>query len=394
MLFPPIHDRKQEVVKDRIKIWDEYLDNLSYVEAVALYRRLVKQALQKGATQESQEQRIAMGRILWAVRTFPRMHTQFDLSQPNDTLRKYLLQNHARDTFAYDTPKIFESFNLMLGHMVNMLQSHYNWLDETFWLRTDGTTRFSHAFETLEILLKDFWICWKAEILAALAHDYLEDMNSKHDERMGTLKSVFTTDPEIGKDSLKIISALTKKELIIYITDEERNTPWFVEDNFVEQNEGQNKEILKRRRDSEYYGSMMEFDFATLAIKCADRLHALRHFNENPIGKVARKLEETKKYFIPAILGLIQKYETWDIIPYNLQYIAKLKLKLKRILYLMLSQMEKVSAVVEITNNPEGKYDINQESKVHVDWIDFTKYSLNQEQCTMMQAYEESYHSK
>ena len=33
----------------------------------------------------------------------------------------------------------------------------------------------------------------------------------------------------------------------------------------------------------------------------------------------------------------------------------------------MLSQMEKVSAVVEITNNPEGKYDINQESKVHVD---------------------------
>ena len=82
-----------------------------------------------------------------------------------------------------------------------------------------------------------------------------------------------------------------------------------MEDNFVEQNEGQNKEILKRRRDSEYYGSMMEFDFATLAIKCADRLHALRHFNENPIGKVARKLEETKKYFIPAILGLIQKYE-------------------------------------------------------------------------------------
>ena len=57
-----------------------------------------------------------------------------------------------------------------------------------------------------------------------MAHDYLEDMNSKHDERMGTLKSVFTTDPEIGKDSLKIISALTKKELIIYITDEERNT--------------------------------------------------------------------------------------------------------------------------------------------------------------------------
>ena len=58
-----------------------------------------------------------------------------------------------------------------------------------------------------------------------MAHDYLEDMNTDHDERMDTLESVFTTDPEIGKDSLKIISALTKKELIIYITDEERNTP-------------------------------------------------------------------------------------------------------------------------------------------------------------------------
>lgn len=58
-----------------------------------------------------------------------------------------------------------------------------------------------------------------------MAHDYLEDMNTDHDERMDTLESVFTTDPQIEEDSLEIISALTKKELVIYITDGERNTP-------------------------------------------------------------------------------------------------------------------------------------------------------------------------
>ena len=102
------------------------MDNLSYFEAVTLYGRLVKQALQGDVTEESKTQKERLKKILKAARTRPARPVKFRVNTPNDNIRDYLLQNHARDTFAYDTPKIFESFNLMLGHMVNMLQSHYN----------------------------------------------------------------------------------------------------------------------------------------------------------------------------------------------------------------------------------------------------------------------------
>lgn len=59
------------------------------------------------------------------------------------------------------------------------------------------------------------------------------------------------------------------------------------------------KDLARSLRNKDYYGNMQELDDATLQVKFADRVHNLRTTSHIKKEKIKRKIEETKKYFLP-----------------------------------------------------------------------------------------------
>jgi HD domain len=225
------------------------------------------------------------------------------LFQPSSRNREYL------DGFPHDEVKSFldtyfphdEDFCIIFIQSAQWLYQEYQKLDRTHGTRRDGSTHWSHAWETTQILVRDFWVRDIPSVLACLKHDAIEDIDMPKHPKMNeaTLIQRQTQKllcdilapfwPDIASKSLAQILELTKLPLSIH------------KDRTGIRPRAAREKDAKARIDQEYNERLKSMDILTFLIKCADRYHALTHFHQNPIKKVRSKVKETNQYIFSEI---------------------------------------------------------------------------------------------
>lgn len=260
-----------------------------------------------------------------------------------------IVNSHFLRNLSYEDQQVFR---LKLERFVAAIKAEYQKLDRKKW-RFDGTTHFSHAFETTLILTREIQCFDEVMLYGVLWHDFFEDVaHMTENEKKNTLKIILEDrDYEVyshDREVIPLIDSLTKKSVEHYLADTEKETYGFTDEDyslkrkiqFLENTEWTSTEqladlkkllkTLKIRRDEEYYGTMIDeskipdwhdkdiFAFRKLIIKCADRIHALRNMDmkkenkplEDQIVMIDRKISETKLYFLPALEFMMEKYQT------------------------------------------------------------------------------------
>lgn len=246
-----------------------------------------------------------------------------DIDNPYDSLREYLLHVGRVRLFFSQNQEQVEDFMMMLKHVLALVQNKYRQLDRKFWLRDDGSSRFSHAWETLEIILCRYHFYDADMIFAALCHDFLEDVdvefiqkalrgviseedlqNPANHEKYKEISlriSLYNANPDANMIDrvIPMIKAMTKRPLTDYIRDVERN--WYTNELQEDERNRFEKMVLKDRRTRDYFGGLHNLTLKTFVVKCADRQHALEHLEWVDEKKARRKIEETIFYFLPEL---------------------------------------------------------------------------------------------
>ncbi len=235
-----------------------------------------------------------------------RRNITLDIHEPYDSLREYLLNVWRLRLFVSKNQEEVEDFMLMLKHVLALVQNKYRQLDRKFWLRDDGSSRFSHAWQALEILLCRYHFYDAEMIIAILLHDFLEDFVGTDEEKETILRiSIGNINPnaDMVEHVMPMIQAMTKRPLTDYYRPHERLISVVVSDSQKKALENQ----LKDRRTKDYFGWLLKATHKVLIMKCADRQHALEHMVWVDVEKVRRKITETEIYFLPALELRVKK---------------------------------------------------------------------------------------
>lgn len=246
-----------------------------------------------------------------------------NMENPYDSLREYLLHVGRVRLFFSQNQEQVEDFMMMLKHVLALVQNKYRQLDRKFWLRDDGSSRFSHAWETLEIILCRYHFYDADMIFAALCHDFLEDVdvefiqkalrgviseqdlqNPENHEKYKEISlriSLYNANPDANMIDrvIPMIKAMTKRPLTDYIRDVEKD--WYKNQLQEDERNRFEKMVLKDRRTRDYFGWLHNLTLKTFVVKCADRQHALEHLEWVDEKKARRKIEETILYFLPEL---------------------------------------------------------------------------------------------
>jgi hypothetical protein len=268
------------------------------------------------------------------------------------------------DGFPHDEVKSFlntyfphdEDFCIIFIQSAQWLYQEYQKLDRTHGTRRDGSTHWSHAWETTQILVRDFWVRDIPSVLACLKHDAVEDINMpKHPKKNEAILIQRQTQKllceilapfwfDIANKSLAQILKLTKSPLFIH---EDRKG--------IRPRDAREKDA-KARIDREYNERLKSMDMLTFLVKCADRYHALTHFDRNPIKKVKSKVKETDQYIFSEIEHRLKRKSSKKSPYYT---------SLEKAYLLIMDQMHLVHATCSLLKN-EGHdcYDISREEEV------------------------------
>lgn len=182
-----------------------------------------------------------------------------NLQAPHTINKKHVLENptkailnaclHNEQFLFQNSYNDIHNFRLKLRRTISMIEDEYANLDRER-PRKDGSTHFSHAFETTLILITEIGVIDPEAILACLAHDFYEDVTHLSDkEKQNAMRLVLQNKeyPEYGFDTLVIplVESLTKKPIDAYLKPEEKlELEEFMED-------GKNSEADVRMEDGE-----------------------------------------------------------------------------------------------------------------------------------------------
>ncbi len=143
--------------------------------------------------------------------------------------------------------------------------------------RKSGETAFTHFFDTVFILTKEFPNVTLEEIELAFGHDLIEETidlegisTSFRARLLQQVRDIF------GRERFSQMRSLSKKSLTKYITPTEniyRNTlPEAGRKLWIDQR----KDSLKLRRNEEYFGELGRLPMPLFRVKLADRISNLR----------------------------------------------------------------------------------------------------------------------
>lgn len=176
----------------------------------------------------------------------------------------------------------------------------YGQIDMRFWLRRDGSTHWSHAWETLNIQSNTIGYITLVSLFGLLLHDFFEDMKPiqwqefpSYTNYLITLleqKLLILNMPDFSQAILTYIRNLTKPHLVLR---QWKNESY---EDFI-----QRKRWKKARIDYRYNIRISKYSDEEFIGKCSDRFHALTHFDKNPLPKVLAKVQETEVYFLREI---------------------------------------------------------------------------------------------
>jgi len=249
-----------------------------------------------------------------------------------------------------------EDFCIIFIQSAQWLYQEYKQLDQENKLRRDGSTHWSHAWETTQILVRDFWVRDIPSVLACLKHDAIEDIDMpKHPKNKEAIRTQRQTQEilniilapigsDIARRAIDQIRQLSKSPLVVY---DDRNG--------IRPRDAREKDA-KARIDREYNERLKSMDMLTFLIKCADRYHALTHFHLNPIKKVESKVKETNRYICAEIEQRLKRKSSKKSPHYD---------SLKKAYALIMEQMHIVHTICFLLKN-EGHdcYDISREEEV------------------------------
>jgi hypothetical protein len=168
-----------------------------------------------------------------------------------------------------------------------------NELDRRFGKRRDGSTRWSHAIETLYILLQDFWYITLRDIFVSIGHDVLEDFVIRPWQSSELEKDYRIL---LVHELTWIFQPLWSFFAVLILQDIQVLTKWEYNSSIPD-----HKEYIEKQ----YLWSLTSMTHDQFIVKCADRYHSLTHFSSNPLTKVQWKIQETEEYFLPELRSRI-----------------------------------------------------------------------------------------
>lgn len=271
--------------------------------------------------------------------------------KPEDVIFETVLTNY--DFVYFRSFDQIEDFRYKLERVIAATRDEYANLDKKS-PRKDGSTHLSHAVETTMILITEIGYFDEEMIFATIMHDYLED--TKHlnqSDKMTSMRLILqnTSRPEAWYDKtvIPLVQSLSKFPLEHYFRDEDQEdityftnlawSPATLDEAYAifNNNDPEISRIsliekkLKYRRERDYFWNIISKDkvpneiedagifiLKKMTIKCADRIHALRHMDmfeeyislEKQIKMIENKIRETREYFFPQLDELIKS--SWN----------------------------------------------------------------------------------
>ncbi len=190
--------------------------------------------------------------------------------------------------------------------MLNFLTA-YHLVKQVFsWKKRETTTQnwekeraFEHPKWVMKIILDELPNPDLIKIIIALLHDVIEDIPWMTEE---ILEEIFLV------NVAEWVKELSKIDWRLFLEEDEYNKIKEYEDRYSENELKGQVEYLeikwkaKEKRNETYFGRLDELKERIFDAKCADRIHNLRTLGPMSAYKKAKKIIETKKYFMDEAL--------------------------------------------------------------------------------------------
>lgn len=186
----------------------------------------------------------------------------------------------------------------ILFKVMDFLKDKYNWKTRENW-----EMYITHFVETTKILTQISSKLTLKQVIIALLHDSIEDLN---EVCVNEITRLFWY--EIANSILK----LSKRQKSSFIS-----SYW---------------QILREQENKEYFLWLWHLEDDELEVKLADRIHNLTTLYRLPLEKVKRKMQETREYFLP--IAKERNIEAYKLIQEQLIYLQIYVIREESTLYM------------------------------------------------------------